>query len=58
MLDINLRTHIIAAQLRQCIDLLRSQFHLLVFEQATYQFGARIGGFFTGIGLAYRQQHA
>ncbi len=40
------------------VDPLRGELHLLVFEQAAHEFGARVFGFLAGIGLLDRQQHA
>ena len=40
------------------IEALRGELHLLVFEQAPHEFGARIFGFLAGVGLLHRQQHA
>jgi hypothetical protein len=48
----------IALGLRQFVERLRGDFHLLVFDQAADQFGARIIGLFAGHQRRLRQQHA
>ena len=57
LFDKDLGADEIAAELRQRVDILRRQFHLLVFQQPAHQLCARVGYFFAGIGFAGRQQH-
>ena len=58
LFDEHLGLEKIPTQLGQRIQAGRRQFHLLVFQQAAHQLGARVFGFLALGHLARRQQHA
>ncbi|OIQ69533.1 hypothetical protein GALL_488620 [mine drainage metagenome] len=58
LFDVNLRDQKIAAKLGQGVQVSRSQLHLLVLQQAAYQFGTRVLGLLPDGNALGWQQHA
>ena len=58
LLDHDRRAQKVTTDTRQLVEALRGELHALVLEQPAYEFGTRVLGVFSAVGLAHGQQHA